>query len=158
HRSGNAMLLALLGESANLLRQLLDRLVGDRLVIAGVVADLETVLVKLGDLLPTHVVAFVRLEVEPLGDEESRREAVLLQHWASDGVMRLAGVVERQHDETVRDRLEDAWRGGPEEGEQKQRRDERTHDTVPHSRISVWRRAGEGEARHTEVACQGDKG
>ena len=75
-------------------------------MVAGVVADLEAVAVEAGDLVPGHVVALVRREIEPLGDEEGRAEAVLLEQWGGDGHVRLAGVVERQDDELVRYRLQ----------------------------------------------------
>ena len=54
-------------------------------MIARVITDLETIVVELGDLLPCHVIAFVRGEVEALGDEERRSEAVLLQERTGDG-------------------------------------------------------------------------
>ncbi len=103
--------------------ELLDRplrVLGARgLVVAGVVADLEAVTVKLGDLVPGHVVAFVRREVEAFGDEEGRAEAVFLEQRGRDRHVRLAGVVERQDDELVRYRLEgEILRGGKDEQQQ----------------------------------------
>jgi hypothetical protein len=56
-------------------------------VIAGMVADLETVLVQLRDLLPREVLLFVRPEREPFGNEERRAKAVLLQQGTDDGVL-----------------------------------------------------------------------
>jgi hypothetical protein len=75
-------------------------------VVAGVVADLEAVTMELGNVVPGHVVAFVRREVEPLGDEEGRAEAVLLEQRGGDRHVRPTGVVERQDDELVRYRLQ----------------------------------------------------
>ena len=75
-------------------------------MVAGVVADLEAVTVELGDVVPGHVVAFVRRKVKPLGDEEGRAKAVLLEQRGGDRHVRLAGVVERQDDELVRYRLQ----------------------------------------------------
>ena len=88
------------------------------LVVAGVVADLESIPVELGDLVPGHVVALVRREVEPLGDEEGRAEAVLLEQRGRDRHVRPAGVVERQDDELVRDRLQGEGGCGQSEEEQ----------------------------------------
>ena len=90
-------------------------------VVAGVVADLEAVAVELGDLVPGHVVALVRREVEPLADEEGRAEAVLLEQRGRDRHVRLAGVVERQDDELVRYRLQGEGVCGRSEEKQQQR-------------------------------------
>jgi hypothetical protein len=97
-------------------------------VVAGVVADLEAVAVEPGDVIPGHVVALVGREVEALGDEEGRAEAVLLQQRGRDRHVRPAGVVERQDDELVRDRLQRQGGCGRSEQEQQGRQ---AHETGP---------------------------
>ena len=88
---------ALCGDPLQLLRQPLDRRVGDGEVIPSVVPDLEAVAVELGDFVPRHVVAAIRLEVEALGDEERRRKPILQQQRSHDGVVGLRRVVKRKH-------------------------------------------------------------
>src|SRR5262249_36593797 len=100
------MFFALEIDPAELSGQVADIFPGYTLVVLGVVADLEAVLVQLRDLLPGHVVAFVGGEVEALGDEERRAESVLLEQRTCDRKVRLAGVVESQHYKFVGDRLE----------------------------------------------------
>src|SRR5207237_9539879 len=78
--------------------ELLDRplrvLGAGGLVVAGVVADLESVTVELGDLVPGHVVALVRREAEPLGNKEGRPKAVLVQQRGRTRPGRRAGAAE----------------------------------------------------------------
>src|SRR4029077_1367316 len=75
-RLRDAVLLALRADAAKLSRQVCERLLRHALVIKRVVADLETVLVKLRDLVPRHVVLLVRRKVEACGDEERGAELV----------------------------------------------------------------------------------
>ena len=84
---GNAVRGALRVDRVHLLLQ--PRQVGllTRHVVARVVADLEAVPVQLGDLFPGEVVLLVGPEREPLGDEERRAEAVLLQQRPDDRVV-----------------------------------------------------------------------
>src|SRR5262249_4813764 len=62
-RLGNAVLLEAGIEGAHLGGQITDGLVGYRQMVARVVADLETVLVQLGDFRPAQVVLLVGGEV-----------------------------------------------------------------------------------------------
>jgi hypothetical protein len=99
-------------------------------VIAGVVADLETVPVQLTDLIPGEVVRLVRPEAETLGDEKRRAEAVLLELRPDDRVMTRLGVVERQHDELVGDRFQRRTTGQHREREHRSSRNQGFHGSV----------------------------
>jgi hypothetical protein len=105
-RHRDAMLTAANADAADLPRQVAEGVFRDGPVVEGVVADLEAVPVELGDLLPGHVVPLVVAEVKPLGDEEGRAEAQPLQQRPRHREMRLRGIVERQHHEPIRDRLQ----------------------------------------------------
>src|SRR5436309_891073 len=54
------------------------------LVVPRVIANLEPILVQLGDLVPRHVVPLVGGHIEPFGDEECRPELKLLEQRAGD--------------------------------------------------------------------------
>ena len=114
------------------------------LVVAGVVADLEAVAVESGDLVPGHVVALVGRDVEALGDEERRAEAVLLEQRGGHLDVRPAGVVEGQDNELVRDRLQ--GEGRSVQGEEEQHGGQ-AHGAVPAGNRRMVGRGGPTRSR-----------
>lgn len=74
-------------------------------VVTGMIADLEAIIMKLANLLPTHVVLLVLLEVPAFCDEKRGAESVVLQNWTNDREMRLRRVIKSQHDQAVGNRL-----------------------------------------------------
>ena len=81
----DAMFAALIINGGDLLGELFHRLVGHSQMIASMVANLETVLVQFGYLLPRHVVLFVLLEIEPLGNIKGSSKPVFLEDRAHHG-------------------------------------------------------------------------
>jgi hypothetical protein len=135
-RGRDAVLPAPLLDGSHLGRQVVHRLGIDTHVVAGVVADLEPVFVQSGDLVRGHVHGLVGCKVPAFGDEKRRPDSVRLEGRPGHGEVRLAGVVERQHDELVGDRVHSRRQDGGEEG-----RDE-----------------GNGGADHVRLPGRGERG
>jgi len=91
-----------------------DSLFGDGHVIAGVVADFESVLVELRDLFPGEVIGFVGGESEPFGNKEGGVEAVFLEDRADNVELRGDRIVEGEDDQFVGDGFEGVKRGASE--------------------------------------------
>ena len=104
-RNRDPVFLATLVDPTHLGGQVAHGLVRDAKVIAGVVADLEAVLVELGDFLPGHVVAPVGRKIEAFRNKEGRPKTVLLEEGPHHCEMRFAGVIEGQNHQFVGDRL-----------------------------------------------------
>ena len=51
------------------------------------ITDLESVLVQLPDLLPSHVIVLVSAKVKPFGNEERGAKAMLLENGPHDREM-----------------------------------------------------------------------
>ena len=69
-RAGNAVFEALRVDRLELPGQLVQIADVHRHVVARVIADLEAVPVQFGDLLPGHVILFVRPKGKTFGDEK----------------------------------------------------------------------------------------
>jgi hypothetical protein len=70
---------ALIFDRLQLFVELVDLFIANRKMVASVISDFKAIAMQLRDLLPRHVVVFVRFEIEPFGDEERRAEVVLHQ-------------------------------------------------------------------------------
>ncbi len=63
-------------------------------MVAGMVADFETIAVEFGDLFPGHVIRLVGAERDPFGDEEWGAKAEGFEQGTNDSVVGGYGVVE----------------------------------------------------------------
>jgi hypothetical protein len=97
--------LALSADRLKLLGKLSDGFAGNKEVVPCVIANLETIPVKLGNLVPCHVVTLVVTKVKSFRHEKRRAKAMLEQDGANDGEVRFDGVVKRKHDKPVGSRL-----------------------------------------------------
>jgi hypothetical protein len=99
----------------DLLAQLGERAWRHAQVIAGVVANFETILVQLPDLIPGHVILLIGAERKSFGDEKRGAKAVSLENGPHDGVMRGDGVIKSQDGEFVGDGFQGEDAGWPQE-------------------------------------------
>ena len=93
------------GTGFDLLAQLSDGPGGNTEVVARVVADLETVRVQFFDLFPRHVIHLVRAKRKALSDKERGAKTVTFQNGPHHRVMGRDRIVEREHNQSVRERL-----------------------------------------------------
>src|SRR2546425_1161686 len=100
-RAGNAVFEALRVNRLELLGQLVQITGSHAHVVARVIADLEPVAVQFGNLLPGHVILFVRPKRKTFGDEKGGGESVLLQQRPYHRIMRRHRIIEGEHDELV---------------------------------------------------------
>src|SRR5436309_8085358 len=101
-------------------------------VVARVIADLEPVAVQFGNLLPGHVILFVRPKGKTFGDEKGGGESVLLQQRPHYRIMRRHRIVEGEHDELVWNRRrEAAGRRLTQRGVNEQNRELDKRSTLP---------------------------
>ena len=118
--------------------ELLLRKPGDIFVMLRVVADFETHVVQFADVLPREVALLVLEKTEALRDVEGRAEPVLFQNVRDERAVRLVPVVEREHDEFVRDRLQ-LLRLPRQREETRQRKQDRS-GAEEMSADGIWRR------------------
>ena len=87
-RARNALLDTARVDGLDLLSQFVEIAGIDGQVVARVIADLEAVAVQFGNLLPGHVILFVRAEGKAFRDEKGGRETIFLQQRTHYRIMR----------------------------------------------------------------------
>jgi len=87
-RPRNALLGTARVDGLDLLRQFVEIAGIDGQVVARVIANLEPVAVQFGNLLPRHVLPFVRSEGKTFRDEKGGRETIFLQQRTHHRIMR----------------------------------------------------------------------
>jgi hypothetical protein len=74
-------------------------------VIAGVIANFKTVAMQIGNLLPRHVIEFVRAERESLRDKKGRAKTESFQNRTHHGMMGSNGIIEGQNHQPIWNRF-----------------------------------------------------
>jgi hypothetical protein len=97
-------------------------------VVARVIANLKAVPLQFGNLFPRHVILLVGAKRESFRNEERRAESVTLQQRPHDRVMRRHRVIEGEHGELIRHRLQRGRASRPDL--QKDQAQEQTRPTV----------------------------
>ena len=93
---GDAIFLATLVYMVDIGAQFRRALLGDVVVMLGVVADFEAVAVERGNFFPGHIAVFVDEEAQAFGDIEGRVEAAFFEQGGGKGVLGFGTVVEGQ--------------------------------------------------------------
>ena len=138
----NAMLRAARIDRFDLFPQLSQRSLRNTEVIPRVIADLKAVPVQFRNLFPRHVILLVRAKRKSFRDEERRAESVPLQQRPHDRVMRDHRVIEGEHDELVRHRLQ-----RPRSGRPHMQKDDAQQQTRPAVHGGNCRQPRQGNAR-----------